>query len=211
MSRVAPPPALHIVTDDEVLSRPDFIAIAIELLVVLQWKLALHLRGRSTPTATLFNLANALAAKAEFVGTHLIINDRVDIALPFDRAGVQLGARSMPVERVREMLPRPRRLGYSAHSAAEAATAENRGADFILAGSIYSTPTHPDMSPGGISLLCEVVVTCSVPVIAIGGICTEQVGEVLSTGAYGVAVIRAVWHAADPVQAAEELVKLLES
>ena len=211
MSRVAPPPALHVVTDDEVLSRPQFLRAATELLVVLQWKLALHIRGKSTPTAVLFNMANALAAKAEYVGTHLIVNDRADIALAFDRVGVQLGSRSVPVDRIRAMLPRPRRIGYSAHSAAEAAAAEEAGADFILAGSIYSTPSHPERKPGGIGLLSEVVDRCSSPVIAIGGVGPGQVQEVLSTGAYGVAVIRAVWNAADPVQAAEELIKLLES
>ena len=211
MSRVAPPPALHVVTDDEVLSRPDFLTHATELLVVLQWRLALHIRGKATSTANLFNAVNALAAKAQYVGTHLIVNERVDIALAFERAGVQLGARSLPVERARELLPRPRRIGFSAHSAEEAVRAENAGADFILAGTIYTTATHPDVIPGGIGLLSEIVDGCSVPVIAIGGIEADKVQEVLSTGAYGVAVIRAVWNARDPVQAAEKLVKMLES
>lgn len=211
MSRVAPPPALHIVTDDEVLSRPDFLTIATELLVVLQWRIALHVRGKTTSTAHLFNITNALAAKAQYVGTHLLVNDRADIALAFDAAGVQLGARSLPVERVRSLLPRPRRIGYSAHSAGEAQAAERDGADFVFAGSIYPTASHVDVAPGGPSLLTGVVDACSVPVIAIGGVDAARVPEVLSTGAYGVAVIRAVWHARDPVQAAEELVKILES
>lgn len=211
MSRVAPPPALHVVTDDEVLSRPDFLSLATELLIVLQWRLALHIRGKSNPTGNLFNAVNALAAKAQYVGTHLIVNDRADIALAFERTGVQLGARSIPVERVRELMPKPRRIGFSAHSAQEAVEAERAGADFILAGSIYPTASHPDVVPGGIRLLSEIVDGCSVPVVAIGGITADRVQEVLSTGAYGVAVIRAVWNARDPVQAAEELVKMLES
>lgn len=211
MSRLAPPPALHVVTDDAVLSRPNFVDVATELLVVLQWRLALHLRGRATPTSKLFSIANALAARAEFVKTQLHINDRVDVALAFDRTGVHLGARSLPVDRVRELLPRPRRIGYSAHSAGEAAEAERAGADFIFAGSIYASASHPAVAPGGIGLLTEVVDTCSVPVIAIGGIDAAKVQEVLSTGAYGVAVIGAVWNARDPVQSAEELVKMLES
>lgn len=211
MSRVAPPPALHVVTDDEILSRPDFLTVATELLVVLQWRLALHIRGRHTETAHLFNLTNALAAKAEFVGTHLLVNDRADLALAFGRAGVHLGARSLPVAQTREMVPRPRRIGYSAHAADEAAAADRDGADFIFAGTIYPTASHPGRVPGGIRLLSDVVEACSVPVIAIGGVDAGRVQEVLSTGAYGVAVIRAVWNAPDPVHAAEQIVKILGS
>lgn len=211
MSRVAPPPALHIVTDDEVLSRPDFLTVAAELLVVLQWRIALHIRGKATATAHHFNLANALAAKAQFVGAHLLLNDRADIALAFEHTGVQLGARSLPVASVRTILPKPRRIGFSAHSASEAQAAERDGADFVVAGSIYPTASHVDVAPGGTSFLTGVVDACSIPVIAIGGVDAARVQEVLSTGAYGVAVIRAVWNARDPVQAAEELVKILET
>ena len=211
MSRVAPLPALHVVTNDEILLRPDFMTVATELLVVLQWRLALHIRGRTTPTSRLFEIANSLAAKAQFVGTQLIINDRIDIALAFDHAGVHIGARSIPVASAREIVPRPRRIGYSAHAASEAAEAEQDGADLVFAGSIYATGTHPGSTPGGIALLSDVVEACSVPVIAIGGVNVERVQEVLSTGAYGVAVISAVWSAADPVHAAEELVKMLAS
>lgn len=201
---------IHIVTDDDVLRRSDFQNIAVHLLVTLQRSIALHLRSRTATGAELFRLANELAAKCQFVGSDLLVNDRVDVALAFDHVGVELGARGIPIRQVREVLGSTRRIGYSAHAAAEAAQAERDGADFILAGTIYQTPSHPAVRPGGIALLGDIVDACSVPVIAIGGVTAARVLEVLSTGAYGVAVIRAVWDAPDPVQAAAEFAKIME-
>jgi thiamine-phosphate diphosphorylase len=126
------------------------------------------------------------------------------------RAGQHFEA-SLQDAKFRELAPRPRTIGYSAHSEREAAAAETDGADFILAGSIYATRTHPGHEAGGIPLLERMVATCSIPVLAIGGVTAGRVPELLRTGAYGVAVIRAVWDAADPVKAAEQLGRALES
>lgn len=203
-----PLPALHILTDDAILARPDFEAITLDLLVVLQHRFALHVRGHRTSATRLFELVNNLAARAAYVRAPLFINDRIDIARAFDGVGVQLGAGSLPLPTARPLLD-GRRIGYSAHGAAEAALAEAEGADFILAGTIFRTASHPDVEPGGTALLSAVVDACRTPVLAIGGVTAENVSGVLSTGAYGAAVIRAVWDAPDPVPAAAELVKLL--
>jgi thiamine-phosphate diphosphorylase len=204
-------PQLHIITDDRVLEQPRFVEVATDLLVVLQRRFALHIRAKNTSAARVFEIVNALAAKADFVKAPLIVNDRVDIALAFDHGGCQLGAASLPVARVRQLLPKPRLIGYSAHAADEAVRAENEGADYVFAGSIYSTASHPDQRAGGIGLLDGMVAACSIPVLAIGGVTAERVPEVLRTGAFGIAVIRAVWAAADPVKAAEDLGRALES
>jgi thiamine-phosphate diphosphorylase len=204
-------PQLHIITDDRILAQPRFVEVATDLLVVLQRRFALHVRAKDLPAARVFEIVNALAAKADFVKAPLIVNDRVDIALAFDHAGCQLGAASLPVARVRELVPRPRLIGYSAHAADEASRAESEGADFVFAGSIYATDSHPDRGAAGIALLDGVVGACSIPVLAIGGVTAARVPEVLRTGAFGIAVIRAVWDAADPVKAAEELGRALES
>ena len=202
-------PALHILTDDSVLHRPSFIPVATDLLVTLQRRFALHIRAREHSANQLFQILNELAAKARFVGTALLVNDRADLALAFDDVGVHLGVRSLPVSRLRELAPAPRRIGYSAHSAEEAVAAERDGADFVFAGTIYASTSHPAGMPGGVQLLSATVEACSMPVLAIGGVTPARVPEILSTGAYGIAVIRAVWDAPDPVQAAEELAKLL--
>jgi thiamine monophosphate synthase len=74
------------------------------------------------------------------------------------------------------------------------------GADFLVLGSIYQTPTHPGRPPTGTRVLGEVA-TLGRPVIGIGGITPDRVLELKAAGAYGVAAIRALWHADDPAAA----------
>ena len=143
-------------------------------------------------------------------GALLLVNDRVDVALTARAHGVQLGRRSLPLPVARQLLG-SRTIGYSAHDEQESVAAERDGADFLLVGSIYGTASHPGAVPGGIALLERCAAACSKPVLAIGGVTAERVAELRAAGAHGVAVIRAVWDAPEPVQAAEELAKLLET
>ena len=202
-------PQLHLVTNDDVLRQPNFVATAIDLLLVLQRRVALHIRAKQLPASRLFQITRELSEKAEFVGALLVVNDRVDIALTAGARGVQLGAASLPVATVRAMAGTRLPIGYSAHSAEEAAAAEREGADFLFAGSIYESASHPGAPAGGLPLLNACVNACSNPVLAIGGITAERVPEVIRTGAYGVAMISAVWHASDPVLAADQIANLL--
>lgn len=203
-------PRLHLVTDDAVLHHANFVRTATELLLVLQRRVALHIRARGVPARTIFDITNELARRAETVGGLLIVNDRVDVALTARAQGVQLGARTLPVATARA-LSTNLVVGFSAHSVAECEQAEREGANFLLAGTIFPTASHPEAAPAGTGLLEECVAACRIPVLAIGGVTPERVGDVMRTGAYGVAVIRAVWNAPDPVHAAEQLAKLLES
>ena len=203
-------PRLHLVTNDEILSRPDFIPVAVDLLLNLQQHIALHIRSRDLPARRTFEIVQQLLAKAEFVRALLVVNDRVDIALTTGVRAVHLGGRSLPVATVRAMAGPRLLIGYSAHNPEEAASAETEGADFVFAGSIYQTASHPESGPGGLGVLGSCVDACSKPVFAIGGVTAERVSEVLSTGAYGVAVISAVWNSPDPVPAAQQMIKMLE-
>ncbi len=203
-------PRLHLVTDDAVLQQNNFTTTATELLLVLQRSIALHIRARAVSAKRIFEIVSELKPRAETVGAMLIVNDRVDVALTAGAHGVQLGARTLPIATVRP-LSSALTIGFSADSAEEAAHAEGEGANFVLAGSIYATASHPGIVPGGTPLLESAVAACSIPVLAIGGVTAQRIDELMRTGAYGIAVIRAVWHAPDPVLAAEELVKLVES
>lgn len=203
-------PRLHLVTNDAVLRRHDFTAIATELLLVLQRRAALHIRARELAAATIFRIVSELRMRADTVGTLLVVNDRVDIALAAKASGIQLGIDSLPIATARALVGPGKLIGYSAHGAEEAATAQREGADFIFAGSIYPTASHPGVVPGGSGLLEKCVAACAIPVLAIGGVQPERVPEVQRTGAYGIAVIGAVWDAPDPVQAGEQLAKLLD-
>jgi thiamine-phosphate diphosphorylase len=203
-------PRLHLVTDDVVLQSADFIRTATELLRTIERNVALHVRARTLSAAQLFELVSALLPAAQRARACLIVNDRVDIARTARAHGVQLGARTLPIRVVRELLEPKSLIGYSAHAADQAAQAAADGADFIFAGSIYQTASHPDTQPGGTELLKACVARVQLPVLAIGGVTPERVPEILQAGAHGVAVIRAVWQAADPVQAGRQFARLLE-
>ena len=213
-------PRLHLVTDDAVLQQPDFLTTAAAILHALGERVALHVRAPGLPASMLFQIASELQLLAgsdrpfdrkSMAGVAaLLVNDRVDVALTTRAQGVHLGSRSLPIAAARRLLG-TRLIGYSAHSAAECGAAGRAGADFLFAGSIYPTATHPAATPGGIRLLERCMDACTKPVLAIGGVTAGSVPELRRAGAHGVAVIRAVWAAPDPVQAAQELVKLLET
>ena len=202
-------PRLHLITNDAVLRQPTFHDHAAAILRALRGRVALHLRARELPASTIFQIASELQSIAAEAGSLLLINDRVDVALTARAHGVQLGRRSLPIPVARRVMATGI-IGYSAHGAEESVAAERDGADFLLVGSIYPTASHPGETPGGIGLLERCVAACRKPVLAIGGLTADNVAEVCAAGAYGGAVIRAVWDAPRPVQAAEELAKLLE-
>jgi thiamine-phosphate pyrophosphorylase len=203
-------PRLHVITNDAVLQQPGFLNDAAAVLRALPGRVALHIRARELPAATLFQIVSQLAPVAAAAGAALLVNDRVDVALTAHAHGVQLGVRSLPVTSARQLLG-DRLIGYSAHSAQECAAAAQDGADFLFAGSIYPTASHAGVAPAGIPLLEACVSSCAAPVLAIGGVEAGRVAEVRRAGAHGAAVIRAVWRAPDPVHAAQELARLLES
>jgi thiamine-phosphate diphosphorylase len=95
-------------------------------------------------------------------------------------------------------------IGYSAHTALEAGRAADEGADFVLLGTIFHSATHADRVPLGSERLGEGVRAAGVPVLAIGGVTSARIALVRASGAYGVAVLGGVWHAADAAAAAAE-------
>ena len=96
-------------------------------------------------------------------------------------------------------------VGRSVHSADGARRAMEMGADFLVLGTIFPSGTHPGGKAHGVGVIQQVVRETGLPVIGIGGITTENVGEVLTSGAVGVAVVRSILGAADPGAATREL------
>jgi thiamine-phosphate pyrophosphorylase len=96
-------------------------------------------------------------------------------------------------------------IGRSVHSVASARRAGVDGADYIVFGPVYETPSHDGAQAMGIAPLREVTVSVAVPIIAIGGVTVDSVAEVCNAGASGIAVIRAILGADDPRAAAEQL------
>lgn len=206
----APWPVLHVVTDDDVLAREDFSEAARGVLRAGGARTALHLRGPATPGGRLHALAQALVGPAGEAGALLVVNDRVDLALATGAGGVHLGARSLPVGEARRLLGAGVGVGCSVHDPGEARRAASEGADWLFAGSVHETPSHPGRAPlglGGLAAVCREA--GGVPVVAIGGMTPGRVAEAVAAGARGVAAIRGVWGAADPGAAVGDYLQAL--
>jgi thiamine-phosphate pyrophosphorylase len=195
-----------VITDDAVLASPDFGDAARAALAAGGKRLVLHLRGPATSGATLFALASALVPVARRSGARLVVNDRIDVALAAGADGVQLGRRSLTVSDARAAWPEAW-IGTSVHSAPEAVEAGRAGTDFLVLGTIYATPSHPGMPGAGVGGIGEAVTQVRVPVVAIGGIDANRIGEVAGAGAAGVAVLSAVWGADDAAHAVATLLR----
>ena len=121
----------------------------------------------------------------------VLVNDRLDVALAAGAGGVHLGGQSMPVSTVRQVAPRPFVIGASCHSLGEAIAAESAGADYLLLGPVFETPSKLKYGPPlGLDELRRVNAQIRIPVLALGGITVERVRPCLEAGAAGVAGIR---------------------
>ena len=198
-------PRLHLVTSDAILDAPDFVERAAVLVGQFGNRIAIHLRSRTSGGRRLFEVGSQLKQQSN---AFVVVNDRVDVARAIHADAVQLPANGLSVENARAQLGETP-IGRSVHSPEEGSQAAADGADFLLAGSIYTTASHPAALPQG-SALIHTLRSCHLPVLAIGGVDDTNVAECMSAGAYGAAVIRAVWQAADPVAAVTTLLQRIE-
>ena len=144
-------------------------------------------------------------------GVKLIINDRVDIAIASDADGVHLGQDDFPIPLARRLLGNDRIVGGSAGTVEEAVKCLDEGADYIGFGPVYPTGSKDDAGPAkGIAVMKQVIKEMNCPVIAIGGVNSGNIPEIISAGAYGIAVISAVCCTEDPVTATRELIEVLD-
>ena len=167
---------------------------------------AVQLREKDLSARDLYALGARLQIALSPYGVPLLINDRLDVALALDAAGVHLAGHSLPTAVARRVLGPRKLLGVSTHSVEEARQAAEEGADFVVFGPVFTTPSKIAYGPPqGLQHLAAVVRQVRLPVIAIGGVDVTNLPQVLQTGAYGVAMIRAVLAAPDPYSATQQL------
>jgi len=144
----------------------------------------------------------SLAGSARIV----FINDRVDLAMAMNTGGVHLRETSLPVPAVRDMVGSSYLIGVSAHSIDGVVQAECQGADFVVFGPIYETPSKREYGqPLGLAMLERACQRVNIPVFAIGGISIARAREVRRAGAFGVAVISSILSATDVAVATREM------
>jgi thiamine-phosphate pyrophosphorylase len=167
---------------------------------------AIQLRERDLSARELVTLALEVQAVTASRRSQLLINDRIDVALALEGVGVHLRNNSLPVSVARQVLGTQRLLGISVHAVEEAVQVESQGADYIVLGPIYETPSKQMFGPPlGIHTLERACRLVRLPIIGIGGVTAARAREMRRAGAFGVAVITAVLGAADVESATREL------
>jgi thiamine-phosphate pyrophosphorylase len=138
-----------------------------------------------------------------------IVNDFIDIALLSGADGVHLGQRDIPIERVREITPDNFIIGNSTHSLQQAIEAEQKGADYVGIGPVFSTPTKKKYKPIGIKTVEKVLSHLNIPVVAIGGLNLENIDQLVKIGVKNTAMVRAFQkNTAEKVKRANFLLKV---
>ena len=171
---------------------------------------AVQLREKDLSARELYDLGASLQAALTPFKVPLLVNDRIDVALALDAAGVHLAGHSLSTRAARRVLGPHKLLGVSTHSLEAARRAAHEGADFVVFGPVFATPSKLAYGPPqGLPLLAEAAQEVPVPVIAIGGINPANLLQVMQAGAHGVAMIRAVLAAPDPYAATRDLCRLL--
>jgi len=169
-----------------------------------------QLRDRRAAGGALLRAATTLRDLSRGAGAALIVNDRADVASAADADGVHLPAQSLPISAARAVIGSHAWIGRSTHAPAEAVAAATGGADYVVLGPVFATPSKERYgAPLGVAALA--ITRIEVPLIAIGGVSAANVLEIVRAGAAGVAVVRAILDAADPAGAARALVAALDA
>ncbi len=206
MNNASPPalphPIVALVTDRSLAGGPEALVDAVDQAVDNGVNLV-QMREKDLPDAMQLELARRLRAVTNGKAL-LFINDSVSIAEASGADGVQLTESSRSIVSARARAARPLLIGRSVHGVDAAREAATQGADLLIVGTVYDSPTHPGQPPAGVALIgwCA---QAGVPVVGIGGITPENAGAVMQAGASGVAVISAVLGAGNPGDAAGRL------
>jgi thiamine-phosphate pyrophosphorylase len=198
-------PRLMLVTQSS-LMRPDFLG-ALSAAIEGGARLV-QLREKGAARTELSDLAHEAKAICAARGAQFFVNGNLEIAREIG-AGLHL-PEAQSVAQARRALGREYSIGQSVHSLEAARRAQDGGADYIVFGSVFPTASHAGSTPRGLEALREVTHEISIPVFAIGGVSCENTLPCLKAGAYGIAVMRAVWQAKNVAGAVRELNAMLK-
>lgn len=140
----------------------------------------------------------------------LIINDNVDIALKCGADGVHIGQHDMNVANARKLMGDDMIIGVSARTVEQAILAEKNGADYLGVGAVFNTSTKTDASSVSFQTVSEICKAVSIPVVAIGGISSENILQLSGLGIDGVALVSAIFSAENIEQECRKLRSLSE-
>lgn len=157
----------------------------------------IQLREKNLTTNQYYQLAKQVKEITDAYQVPLIIDDRLDVCLAVDAAGLHIGDDELPVSVARQVLGPEKILGVTAKTVKRALEAETSGADYLGTGAIFPTRTKENAPITLISTLKTICQTVAIPVVAIGGLTSENIDQLVDTGIAGVAVVRDLMQAED--------------
>lgn len=186
---------LYLCTDRNLMST-DTLEEAVEQ-AILGGTTIVQLREKNCSSREFYDTAVRVKEITDRYHVPLIINDRADIALAADAAGVHVGQSDLPAKAVREMIGPDKLLGVSAATLSEAVKAQEEGADYLGVGAMYATGTKTDARHVTMEELSEIRSNVEIPIVVIGGINQSTMGDFKGMGIDGLAVVSAVIGAKD--------------
>ena len=156
-----------------------------------------QLREKNLTTNQYYQLAKQVKEITDAYQVSLIIDDRLDVCLAVDAAGLHIGDDELPVSVARKVLGPEKILGVTAKTVKRALEAEEGGANYLGTGAIFPTTTKENAPITLISTLKTICQTVAIPVVAIGGLTSENIEQLIGTGIAGVAVVRDLMQAED--------------
>ena len=203
---------LYVILDRQFLAGRDELNIAAQ--IIQGGAKVIQLRDKSRfyrdKKGELLLVAQKLRELCSQADVLFIINDYLDLAMAVDADGLHIGQGDLPLPVIRKELPIDKIVGCSVTTVSQAAKAQNEGADYIAVGSIFPTTTKKGATVVGVDMLKELRRTVSTPLVAIGGINQNNVGEVVAAGADAVAVISAVLGEKDVKGAVQRLISEID-
>jgi thiamine-phosphate pyrophosphorylase len=201
-------PGLYVILDRQFLAGRDELDIAGQ--IIEGGARVIQLRDKQSKKGELLIVAQKLKELCSQAGVLFIINDYLDLAMAVDADGLHIGQEDLPLPVVRRELPIDKIVGRSVTTVSQATKAQNEGADYIAVGSIFPTATKKEATVVGVDMLKELKRIVSTPVVAIGGINQNNIGEVVAAGTDAVAVISAVLGEKDVRGAVQKLVAKMD-
>ena len=156
-----------------------------------------QLREKNLTTNQYYQLAKEVKEITDAYQVPLIIDDRLDVCLAVDAAGLHIGDDELPVSVARQVLGPDKILGVTAKTVKRALEAEEGGANYLGTGAIFPTTTKENAPITLISTLKTICQRVAIPVVAIGGLTSENIDQLVGTGIAGVAVVRDLMQAED--------------
>ena len=200
--------SLYFVTDRDLMST-DTLEEAVSAAIA-GGATVVQLREKTASSLAFLEVAQSIKAICDEHDVPLIINDRIDIALAIDAAGVHVGQSDIPADIVRKVIGPDMLLGVSAANLAEARKAVDDGADYLGVGAMFVTATKTDADFTSIDELRRIRAEVDIPIVVIGGINAERIPLFKGTGIDGLAIVSAIIAQPDIEQAARDLKTLFE-